>query len=185
MDACTCPACGTDSLVPVLVEGQGGERVLRRFCRECERRVAARTRAGQYEAAIAVARLVVYAGLGLGLLAFVADYLGLSGQAGFGWRQVTGTELGFLVLALGVLNRRPLVGVIGLFVLVVSLGADYFSLGRAPGIGWREEIALAVATVLVLGGLLWRRALWRWVWAARSGARRATAPSPEAGTPGR
>jgi len=185
MEASACPVCRTESFVPVLSEGPGGDRVLRRFCRECERRTAAAVRVGQYEIALGLARLLVYAGVALGLLAFVADYLGVSGHSGFGWRQVTGTEVGFLVLAVGVLTRRMAPVVIGLLLLVVSLGADFWSLGRAPGIGWREEFALAVATALILAGSLWRRVLWRWTWAIQSGGRSARVPLPDAGARGR
>jgi hypothetical protein len=159
--------------------------VLRRFCRECERQAAAAARVGQYQVALAFARLLIYCGLALGLLVFTADRLGLSGRAGFGWRQLTGLELGFLVLALGVLTRRLALRVIGVCVLVLSLGADFFSLGHAPGLGWREQIALVISTSLILAGSLWHRALWRWTWAAQSGARNAIDALPEASAPGR
>jgi hypothetical protein len=142
--------------------------VLRRFCRECQRRTEAAAGVDNYRIAIVVARVLVYAGVALGLLALVSPYLGMQGHPGFGWRQITGTEIGFLVLALGMLNGRPLPSVIGLFLFVLSLGADFFEIGRSPGIGWRKQIALAVATALILGGSLWGRALWRWTKAAQS-----------------
>ena len=90
-----------------------------------------------------------------------ADYLAISGRQGFGWRQITGTEIGFLAMVLGVMLRRGLLGVAGLFLLVLSIGADVFQLGRMPGIGWRSHLGFVLATALLAAGLLWRRELAR------------------------
>jgi hypothetical protein len=49
----------------------------------------------------------------------------------------------------------------GLFLLLVSLGADVLRLGHAPGLGWRKQTALAVASLFVAGGMLWQRTLKR------------------------
>jgi hypothetical protein len=47
----------------------------------------------------------------------------------------------------------------GLFLLVVSLGADVLELGRASGLGWRKQTALALASLLLAGGMIWQRNL--------------------------
>ena len=47
----------------------------------------------------------------------------------------------------------------GLFLLVVSLGADILRLGHAPGLGWRKQTALALASLFVAAGMLWQRTL--------------------------
>jgi hypothetical protein len=105
------------------------------------------------------ARLLIYAGILLILLTLTVDRLPISGHAGFGWRQITGTEVGILGLIVGFLAGWELLETAGLFLLVISVGADVLHLGHAPGLGWRKQIALALATLLIVGGLLWRGAV--------------------------
>ena len=156
MDARKCPVCGTPSLVTVVSKGQEG--TLRQLCSECERRRIWHERSGLREIARGSARLLIYAGVLLALLALTVDRLAISGHAGFGRWQITGTEVGFLCLVLGLLVGRGLLGVAGFFLFVTSLGADVLGLGRAPGLGWRKQAGLAVASLLIAGGMLWYRA---------------------------
>lgn len=157
MDALKCPVCGTESLVTVLSRSPDGG--LRQFCNECERRRLWDERRGIREIASGSARLLIYAGILLTLLTLTVDRLSISGRAGFGWWQISGTELGILSLVLGLLAGRGLLGMAGLFLLVLSLGADVLHLGHAPGLGWRKQTALVLASLLLAGGMLWRRAL--------------------------
>jgi membrane protein implicated in regulation of membrane protease activity len=157
VDALKCPVCGTESLVTVLSRSPDGG--LRQFCNECERRRLWDERRGIREIASGSARLLIYAGILLTLLTLTVDRLSISGRAGFGWWQISGTELGILSLVLGLLAGRGLLGMTGLFLLVLSLGADVLHLGHAPGLGWRKQTALVLASLLLAGGMLWRRAL--------------------------
>ncbi|HYN04462.1 MAG TPA: hypothetical protein VE359_18580 [Vicinamibacteria bacterium] len=157
MSAARCPVCGTDSLVTILREGDDGERQLRQFCRECARRGDSEVRSRQPRIAASFAAPLTWSGILLLALALTADYLSISGRSGFGWRQVTGAELGFLCVVLGVLLQRAFVGTAGLFLLVLSLLADLLALGHAPGPGWRMRAALVAGTVLVAAGLFLRR----------------------------
>jgi hypothetical protein len=157
MDATTCPVCGTDSLVTVVSSGQEGE--LRQFCNECARRRLWNERRGVRQIASGSARLLIYAGVILTVLTISVNQLSISGNTVFGWRQITGAEVGFLCIVLGLLVARGWLGMTGLFLLIVSLGADLLRLGHAPGLGWRKQTALGVAGVLVVGGILWQRAL--------------------------
>jgi hypothetical protein len=150
MDPHKCPVCGTESLVM-----KGG---LRQLCTECERRRLWNERSGVRQIARSWATLLIYAGMLLALLTLTVDHLSISGHAGFGWRQITGTEGGVLILILGFLAGWDLVWMAGLFLLVLSVGADVLKLGHAPGLGWRKETALTLACVLFVGGLLARRA---------------------------
>jgi hypothetical protein len=59
------------------------------------------------------------------------------------------------------LLRRGLLGMFGLFVVVLSLGADLLRVGQHAGLGWRKQTALIVATALVALGLWWQRHLRR------------------------
>jgi hypothetical protein len=143
--------------VTVLSKSHEGE--LRQFCKECERRRLWNERSGLREIASGLARLLIYAGILLLALTLTVDRLSISGRAGFGWRQITGTEVGILSIVLGLLIGRGLLGMAGLFLLVLSLGADLLHLGHAHGLGWRKQTALAVASLLLAGGMLWQRAL--------------------------
>ncbi|HEV3060226.1 MAG TPA: hypothetical protein VGY48_18420 [Vicinamibacterales bacterium] len=105
------------------------------------------------------ARLLIYAGILLTFLTLTVDRLSISGHAGFGWRQITGTEVGILGLIVGFLAGWELLETAALFLLVISVGADVLHLGHAPGLGWRKQIALVLATLLIVGGLLWQGAV--------------------------
>jgi hypothetical protein len=146
--------CGTESLVRAPSRHEGG---LHQLCRECERLSDERSAARQF--AKGQARFLIYAGILLALLTLTVDYLSISGRAGFGWRQITGTEVGLLLIVIGVLAGRGLLAMSGLFLLVLSLGADVLNLGRSPGLGWRKQTALALASLLLAEGILWQRAL--------------------------
>jgi hypothetical protein len=135
---------------------EGGPRQL---CRECERRRLSNERSAARELARGPARLLIYAGILLTLLTLTVDHLSISGNGVFGWRQITGTELGILIIVIGLVAGRGLLATSGLFLLVLSLGADVLNLGHAPGLGWRKQTALALASVLLAGGILWQRAL--------------------------
>jgi hypothetical protein len=157
MDSIKCPVCGTDSLVTVVSSSHEGG--LRQFCTECERRRRWYERSGVRQIASGSARLLIYAGVLLILLTISVDRLSISGREGFGWRQITGAEVGFLCIVLGLLVGGGFLGMAGLFLLLVSLGADVLRLGHAPGLGWRKQTALAMASLFVAGGMVWQRIL--------------------------
>jgi hypothetical protein len=159
MDAPRCAVCGSSDLATVISETEEGG--LRQFCRDCDRRRLWYERSGVRHIASGSARVLIYAGLTLTLLTITADQLAISGEEGFGWRQITGAEVGFLCIVLGLLLRAALLGVAGLFLLVLSLGADILRIGHSPGLGWRKQVALLLATVLLGVGMLWQRALRR------------------------
>jgi hypothetical protein len=157
MDSRTCPKCGTASLVTITRNDEG--MPLHQICTECERRRTERERGGLRKIGSGFAKLMLYGGTLLALLSLSADRLAISGRAGFGWRQITGAEIGVLCLILGFLAGRGLVATFGLFLLVASVGADVLQLGRGEGLGWRSQSVLIVAAVLVVAGMIWQRLL--------------------------
>jgi hypothetical protein len=161
MEPTTCPTCGADQLATVLVEDSDGGRSLRSYCRQCEQRRAELERDELRPLASGLARVLVFGGVLLAVLAATSDYLSISGRTGFGWRQMLGSELGFLATAMGLMLRRGLIAAAGLFLMVLSIGADWLHIGHVPGLGWRSHLAFAIATVLLFVGVVWGRALAR------------------------
>ena len=161
MDDSRCPKCNSDSLATVLSMDDSGERVLRSYCPACGRPETTRARAALLAAVAIVPKVLVYGGILLAVLTASADYLSISGRTGFGWRQMLGTELGFLALTLGLLLRLGMLAVAGVFVLVLSIGADLLRVGHMPGFGWRSHVGFVVATAMLVGGVVWRRNLAR------------------------
>ena len=161
MDSATCPVCGADRLATVLVEDPDGGRSLRSYCKRCEQRRAEHERDELRPLASGLARVLVFGGVLLAGLAATSDYLSISGRTGFGWRQMLGSELGFLTTATGLMLRRGIVAAAGLFLMALSIGADWLHIGLVPGLGWRSHLAFAIATVLLCTGVYWGRALAR------------------------
>lgn len=161
MDPARCPNCGSDALVTVLSDDGSGGKQLRRSCPDCRARDADRSRAELRRVQAGLAKLLVTAGALLALLTATADNLAISGRAGFGWRQITGVELGFLAMVLGLFLRQALLGVAGLFLFLLSIGADLLQVGHVPGLGWRSHLGFVVATAMLAAGIAWHRALAR------------------------
>jgi len=161
MDNGTCPRCGSESLATVVRTDDSGETQLRTYCKACQERLAEEDRNELRWLGAMVARLLVYGGIVLAALSLSADYLHISGRTGIGWRQITGVDVGCIAVLLGLLARRHFVAVAGLFLVVLSIGADLLHVGHAPGFGWRSRTSFLVATAMLVGGILWRRALER------------------------
>lgn len=156
-----CPDCGTDAQVTVVREAQDGGTELQRYCRECERRRAEQARDELRPIAQSVARLLSYGGILLALLTVAADHLAISGRPSFGWRQLVGTELGFLAIVVGLTLRKGLLVTAGVFLLALSIGADLLEVGHVPGLGWRSYLSFVCAVAMIAGGTAWRRSLAR------------------------
>lgn len=159
MSSPQCPVCGSASLVTVLSPIPGGG--LAQVCQDCKGRSAREEREAVWGIARYAAKLLTYAGTLLIALTLAADRLSIAGRTGFGWRQVTGAEAGIVCLVLGLLSGQSLLGLGGLFLLVLSVGADLLQVGNTPGLGWRSQTALVIACVLVAAGMLWQLVLRR------------------------
>jgi hypothetical protein len=153
-----CARCGRPAAVTVVSGDEPGQRQVRELCLECAETPQFQPGPGRALLGLAPSFLI-RAGAVLTLLALVADSLGVAGRHGFGWRQLAGSEAGALVLVLGAFLRSGWLTVGGLALLVLSLGADQWRVGRAPGVGWREQLALVLGGAAVAVGLLWQRRL--------------------------
>jgi hypothetical protein len=130
-------------------------------CKECERRRLSEKQRTLRAIGSNAARLLTYAGALLILLTLLADRLPIAGRSGFGWRQITGIEVGAVCFFIGIVTGRGLIVIGGILLMVLSGGADLFQLGHAPGFGWRSQAVLAVSCLLVIVGMLWELAM-RW-----------------------
>jgi hypothetical protein len=124
-------------------------------CKECERRRLSDEQRNLRAIRSYAARLLTYAGALLILLTLLADRLPIAGQSGFGWRQITGIEVGAVCFFIGIVTGRGLIVIGGILLVILSGGADLLQLGHAPGLGWRSQTVLVVACVLLIVGMLW------------------------------
>ena len=85
--------------------------------------------------------------------------------------------MAFIWVNSGLTMRKKVLGVGGLFVFLLSIGADILQVGHAPGLGWRSQLGFLVAAAMLGGGMIWRRALERGAGLLSSRPMRRTAPS--------
>jgi len=104
-----------------------------------------------------VSGLLVLFGLLMGFIALGADYLGISGQTGFGWYQRLGLLIGMALVVMGSLFRVDVMCVVGVVLLILSLTADFLHVGMSPGIGRRQQFAMGLAVATLVAGLLLSR----------------------------
>ena len=148
-----CMVCGQPARVTVV--GESGARSY--YCMDCaDKRTEAAWPMAQGILAFLPGTLIRGGAL-LGVLALAANYLHIAGEEGFGWKQIAGTEVGILVVAVGAFLRRGFLTVAGALLVVISLGADYLRIGHAPGLGWRKQAAIACSIACVLLGLFLQR----------------------------
>jgi hypothetical protein len=151
--------------VTIVTEDPPGQRQTQDFCLECaEKQPGPQPGTGRVLLSLAPS-LLIRGGALLALIGLFADELGIRGRQGFGWRQIAGSEAGALVLVVGAFLRSGWLTTGGLALLVLSLGADHLRVGRTPGAGWRELLAVALGAGAVAVGLLWQR------WLRRQAAR--------------
>jgi hypothetical protein len=95
--------------------------------------------------------LVALIGVGLGAVGGFADTVVPETHAGFGWFQRCGVVVGALLVFIGALLRTDLVALAGLGLFGAALGIDWLGAdGHAPGVGWKQQIALALCVVCLI-----------------------------------
>jgi hypothetical protein len=153
-----CEVCGEVARVLVLEGYANGQPVLRRFCLKCAAE-AAPADAGVFgeRTRVRLHVLVALAGLALCAVGLFGDFLIPAAHAGFGWHQQLGVFAGALLLVVGLLLRTEVIALGGAFLLAASLGADWFGLTRGPGIGWKQQVMLAVGVLCLLAAGITRR----------------------------
>jgi len=157
-----CTSCGTIAVVHVLEGYTRGRPVVRHFCLNCaERATSLRGDAGTADGRLGANTLALISGVVLVVIGLFGDHLLPDRHLGFGWRQQSGLWLSIVALLIGLLLRVDLLMLGGAFLLAGSLGADWFGLTSGPGVGWKQQIVLAVGATLVTGAAI--RQLLQWV----------------------
>jgi len=149
-----CEVCGDGARVLILEGYAEGQPVLRRYCLRCAAAAPAETEVVGERPRMGVHVLVGLAGLVLCVVGLFGDYLVPPAHAGFGWHQQAGAAAGALILVIGLVLRMDVVALGGAFLLGASLCADWFGLTRGPGIGWKQQVMIAIgAAGLLTGGI--------------------------------
>lgn len=155
-----CVICGRPASINVHQGTDGGEPIIRHYCLECadEREVESPSpEQAAVSAGLSHGGLLMLMGGLLAFLAIGADFLGISGQTGFGWFQRLGVLFGLLLVIVGAVFRVGTLSVFGLILFVVSLFADFLGIGESPGMGSRQQITLALSIALLAGGTFVQR----------------------------
>jgi hypothetical protein len=155
-----CVNCGRPASINVHQGTDGGEPVIRHYCLECaDEREAENPSPEQapVNAGLSHGGLLMLLGGLLAVLALGADFLGISGQTGFGWFQRIGASLGLLFVIVGAVFRVGTLSVLGLILFVVSLFADFLGIGESPGMGLRQQMTLVLSIALLAGGTFVQR----------------------------
>jgi uncharacterized membrane protein YphA (DoxX/SURF4 family) len=153
-----CDVCGAGARVLILEGYAEGEPVLRRLCLTCAAASANPGLVGE-RPRIGLHVLVGLAGLVLCFVGLFGDYLVPPAHPGFGWHQQVGAGAGALLLVLGLVLRMDVVALGGAFLCGASLGADWFGLTHGPGIGWKQQVLIAMGAVGLLTAGVTRRML--------------------------
>ena len=153
----TCELCGATARVQVLEGYANGQPVVRRFCLVCASGPALAPGSEERNARPSVWTIIALLGVALGVLGAFGDLILPNFHAGFGWYQRCGVVVGVLLGLLGVLMRIDVLALGGAGLFIVSLGADWLGLRHSPGVGWKQQLVLALAVVCMLLALLRRR----------------------------
>lgn len=169
-----CAVCRQAARVRILETYVAGRPVIRHFCFECADRYFGQLSRQEPPVArrASLGALMILAGILLGLLAIVADHLGIHGNPGFGWYKQTGLVTGSLLICLAAVWRIDIIGVLGILMLGLAAGANLLGLAGRDGFGWKQQMAMAAGLVLVVAGTLIRRRT------CRQAARQGSVPPP-------
>ena len=155
-----CEICGEPTRVRILEGYIDGKPMLRHFCFRCadEAHVKMQVMAGEHSGRrMSIGGLLIFAGLFVGAIGVLGDYLGIEGHSGLGWYQQTGIALGALLIVVGSLFRVDTMAEAGVLVFGLSLLADVFGLRGAAGIGWKQQLATLAGVAMALTGIWLRR----------------------------
>jgi len=107
------------------------------------------------------AAILLCVGLFVLVISAAADWLAFGSSEGFGWQQLLGLGLAGILLLIGAVVRIPTLSVIGLFIGLLTVLADWLGLGNAPGFGWHQVSGSLLGAALIAAGLVVARTMAR------------------------
>lgn len=157
-----CERCGARARVHITSErtGSHGMRHLCFDCAEAERPVRQRRKSAFNLGAVCLAVGALFV-----LLSVFADQLALGDSQGFGAWQTAGLVAAISLIGVGAALRIPTILVIGCCGGLLSVLADKFKLGGAPGFGLGQTTGIVAGSALIVLGIV--IAVMRKRWAAR------------------
>lgn len=152
-----CEICGGPMQVRVLRGYSSGEPVHSNYCVRCapERHLplspnsSPRTR-------LRLTTLMCLAGAILGVAGGLGDIVFPTATEGFGTYQRAGIVVSAVLILCAMLLRADIIVIVGMFLFGSALLADWVGMMHAPGIGWKQQTALMLASVLFAGAILAR-----------------------------
>ncbi len=159
MDSVTnvCAVCGQAARVCILADYVAGRPAIRHLCFRCADREPHGVAPPPPLRRASTGGLMILAGTLLGLLGLAADHLGIHGNPGFGWYKQSALLSGSLLICLGCLWRIDAFGVIGALVFLLAASANLLHLAGRSGFGFKQQVAIALGSLLVVVGATLRR----------------------------
>ena len=157
-----CQRCEQPSRVTILLGYVGGIPVRRHLCISCAEYASDEIgldRASVLETTptLSSASVALLAGVLLALIGLLADEFDHRGSHGFGQYQVIAVVAGALFVMIGALLRANALAVVGVILFGLGALADAFGRVGTPGIGWRQQMTIAVGLLLLCLGLYLRK----------------------------
>lgn len=151
-----CARCAHAARVSVLTGYRKGEPQIEHFCLECVDTARRTLSDRSLDERVSSGLPLVFFGALCGLLAFISDHVpGFAGEhPGVGSLQMLGLVLGVTALVLGAMLRIDPVAMSGAIVVALAISADFMTLGRAPGLGWKQGVLIAASCGVMLLGVL-------------------------------
>lgn len=154
----TCETCGAAARVRLLEGYAAGEPLFHSFCLACADRFRPAASPFNPSERLSFGTVFVLAGILLMLLGGFGDMFHLRTHKGFGLYQQFGVAIGLFMIVLAALLRVDVFAIIGLAVLGLASGGDIIVVTSSAGLGWKQQLALALGGA-VTGIGLWLRVL--------------------------
>lgn len=150
-----CQECGADADVHVS-NIVGAEKVVYHLCQLCADEFQVDHPTGRRRSGFAA--MVITFGAMTTLISLFADPLAMGDGETFGWQQKTGLIVAGILVLLGAVMRAQTLLMLGVFLGVLDLLADWLHLGSQPGFGIQQLTGTLVGMGIILVGVFVARA---------------------------
>lgn len=107
--------------------------------------------------------LIGLLGIMLGCLVVLGEWILPLSQAGFGQYQKIAVVISAMCVLIGAISRTDIIALVGSVLFVAVLTVDWVASTHAAGLGWKQQLGLAVALAFVVFALWdrWGRSLFK------------------------